>query len=123
MSKAHEVRLKFHAELEAPPALRRFGSGWISGVSGCVLGLAGLFLVLSLRAPGLFSMSHVRTLHDHTWFRLVIHFTLPVAFALSSTVYLARTTFRRINGLQVTACRDTRCQMDTGHSSNTRLRG
>ena len=60
MSKLREARLKLRDELEAPPALRRFGSGWISGVLGVVLGLAGLFLVISLRAPGAFSMPEVR---------------------------------------------------------------
>lgn len=84
MNKVHDARLKIRAELEAPPALRRFGSGWTSGVLGFILGLAGLFLVLSLRAPGLFSMTEVRALHDHTWFRLVIHFLLLAAFALSA---------------------------------------
>jgi len=52
MSALHEARLKLRAELEAPPTLRRFGSGWISGVLGLVLGVACLLLVLSLRAPG-----------------------------------------------------------------------
>jgi hypothetical protein len=56
VSKLHDVRLMLRGELEAPPALRRFGSGWISGVLGFVLGLAGLALVLVLRAPGWFSM-------------------------------------------------------------------
>jgi hypothetical protein len=37
MSKLHEARLKLRGELEATPALRRFGSGWISGVLGLVL--------------------------------------------------------------------------------------
>jgi len=54
VSKLHEARLKLRGELEAPPALRQFGSGWISGVLGLVLGVAGLLLVLALRAPGLF---------------------------------------------------------------------
>ena len=45
--------MKLRGELEAPPAARRFGSGWISGVLGFVLGLAGFLLVLSLRAPRL----------------------------------------------------------------------
>jgi len=84
MSKLHQVRLKVRAELEVPEGLRRFGSGWISGVLGLVLGLAGLFLVLSLRAPGLFSMPEIRALHGQSWFRLVIHFVLLSAFALSA---------------------------------------
>src|SRR5262245_23587811 len=84
MSKTHEVRLKLRGELEAPPALRRFGSGWISGVLGFILGLGGLFLVVSLRAPGEFSMPEIRALHEHPWFRLVIHCLLLAAFGLSA---------------------------------------
>ena len=45
---------KVISELEAPDALRRLGQGWISGTLGLVLGIAGLGLVLSLRAPGTF---------------------------------------------------------------------
>jgi len=84
MSKVHEARLKLRSELEAPPALRRFGSGWISGVSGLVLGLAGLFLVISLRVPGLLAVPELRTLHTNPWFRVGLHFLLLSAFALSA---------------------------------------
>ena len=80
----HETRLKLRSELEAPPALRQFGSGWISGVAGLVLGVAGFFIVLSLRAPGLFSMTELRPLHDHVAFRAGLHLLLLAAFALSA---------------------------------------
>ncbi|HXJ57908.1 MAG TPA: sterol desaturase family protein [Verrucomicrobiae bacterium] len=92
MSKLHQVRLRVRGELEVPAALRRFGSGWISGVLGLVLGLAGLFLVLSLRAPGLFSMPEVRAMHGQHWFRLVIHFVLLTAFGLSGLSLALRRT-------------------------------
>jgi hypothetical protein len=42
MSWLQNKRQHLRSELEAPSALRRFGSGWISGVLGLVLGLAGL---------------------------------------------------------------------------------
>ncbi|GEM_PF-2280247 len=32
MRRLHETRLKIRSELEAPPALRKFGSGWISSM-------------------------------------------------------------------------------------------
>src|SRR6185436_18745660 len=92
MSKLQELRRNIRAELEVPPALRAFGSGWLSGVLGLVLGLAGLFLVLSLRAPGLFSMPEVRALHGQHWFRLVIHFVLLTAFGLSGLSLALRRT-------------------------------
>ncbi|MDB6109288.1 MAG: sterol desaturase [Pedosphaera sp.] len=84
MSKIHEARLKLRGELEAPPALRRFGSGWISGVLGLVLGVGGLLLVISLRAPGLFTMPEVRGLEGNPWFRLGLHVLLLGAFAFSA---------------------------------------
>jgi len=84
MNPLHEARLSLRRELEAPAALRRFGSGWISGVLGLVLGVAGLLLVLSLRAPGLFAMAETRAFQDAVWFRLALHILLLAAFALSA---------------------------------------
>lgn len=90
MSKIHESRNRLRGELEAPSALRRFGSGWISGVIGLVLGVAGLLLVMSLRAPGLFSMPELRALHVNTWFRLGLHGILLAAYALSALSLVLR---------------------------------
>jgi sterol desaturase/sphingolipid hydroxylase (fatty acid hydroxylase superfamily) len=84
MGKIHETRLKLRGELEAPPALRRFGTGWVSGVLGLVFGIGGLLLVISLRAPGLFTMPEVRGLEGNAWFRFGLHFLLIGAFALSA---------------------------------------
>ncbi|HEY1109985.1 MAG TPA: sterol desaturase family protein [Opitutaceae bacterium] len=77
-------REKLRRELEGADTLRRFGSGWISGVLGLVLGLGGFLLVLSLRAPGSLSMAEIRALHGHGWFRLVVHVVLLAAFVLSA---------------------------------------
>ena len=90
MSKLHDVRMKVRGELEAPPALRRFGSGWISGVLGLVLGVAGLLLVISLLAPGLFSIPETQNLRDNPWYRIGIHFTLIAAFAFSALSLVLR---------------------------------
>ena len=57
--------MKVRGELEAPPALRRFGSGWISGVLGLVLGVAGLLLVICLLAPGLLTIPETQMLRDN----------------------------------------------------------
>jgi sterol desaturase/sphingolipid hydroxylase (fatty acid hydroxylase superfamily) len=84
MSRIQRARAKLRRELEAPPAVRRFGSGWISGVLGLVLGVAGLLLVISLRAPGLFAMPEVRGLHGHVAFRIGLHVLLLAAFSLSA---------------------------------------
>jgi hypothetical protein len=86
MSKVHEARLRLRSELEAPPVLRRFGSGWISGV-WVVLSLAGLFL--SLRVPGC-SPFGLRNLHTSPLFRVRLHLLLLSAFALSTVTALRR---------------------------------
>jgi sterol desaturase/sphingolipid hydroxylase (fatty acid hydroxylase superfamily) len=90
VSQLHDVRLKIRQELEAPPALRRFGSGWVSGVLGLVLGVAGLLLVVSLRAPGQFSMPEIRALHAQAWFRLVLHGILLAGFACAALSLVLR---------------------------------
>jgi sterol desaturase/sphingolipid hydroxylase (fatty acid hydroxylase superfamily) len=90
MSRLHEARLVLRGELEAPPGLRRFGSGWISGVLGLVLGVAGLALVLSLRAPGTFATPEISALHEKPGFRFAIHAVLIAAFALSVLSLLLR---------------------------------
>ena len=41
-----EKRLDLRGELEAPSALRRFGSGWISGVLGLVLVVIVVLLLM-----------------------------------------------------------------------------
>jgi sterol desaturase/sphingolipid hydroxylase (fatty acid hydroxylase superfamily) len=90
MSKIKDARMKLRGELEAPPALRRFGSGWISGVLGLVLGVAGLLLVISLIAPGVFAIPETQTLRNNPWYRFGIHFTLIAAFALSALSLVLR---------------------------------
>jgi len=75
--------MQLRQELEAPPALRRFGSGWISGVLGLVLGVGGLLLVISIHFPGALAMPETRPLQQNLWFRLGLHVTLVSAFALA----------------------------------------
>ena len=84
MSKLHEARLKLRSELEAPTALRKFGSGWISGVLGLVLGIAAFALVLALLMPGTFSIPETHGLYGNVWFRVGLHGLLLVAFGLSA---------------------------------------
>src|SRR5215469_6153426 len=84
MSKLHEARMRLRGELEAPAALRRFGSGWISGVLGLVFGLAGLGLVLALRMPGQLSVPETHNLYANPWFRVGLHLLLLTAFGLSA---------------------------------------
>jgi sterol desaturase/sphingolipid hydroxylase (fatty acid hydroxylase superfamily) len=83
VNKLQEARLKLRSELEAPPALRRFGSGWISGVLGVVLGIAGFSLVLALRLPGTFAIPETQGLYENPWFRVGLHLLLLAAFGCS----------------------------------------
>ena len=84
MSKLHDVRMKVRGELEAPPALRRFGSGWISGVLGLVLGIAGLLLVISLLVPGVLAIPETQPIRNNPWHRIGLHVLLLAAFGLSA---------------------------------------
>ena len=105
MSKIEDARMKLRGELEAPPALRRFGSGWISGVLGLVLGVAGLLLVISLIAPGIFAIPQTEVLRDNPWYRIAIHLTLIAAFALSVlSLVLRRDRTLGTCGVAVTLC-------------------
>lgn len=83
MKLVQKSRLAIRAELEAAPNLRRFGSGWISGVIGLVLGVASLALVLVLRFPGIFSMAELTPMQNQGWYRLVLFGLLFIAFSSS----------------------------------------
>ena len=86
----HETRLKLRRELEAPPALRKFGSGWISGVLGMMLGLAALGGVLMMRFPGVFVMKESAALVAHPGFRTGMMALMVLAFLLSMLSLLLR---------------------------------
>ena len=47
--------------------MRRFGSAWISGVLGLVLGVAALLLVVALRLPLAFSVLNLQNLYGKEW--------------------------------------------------------
>lgn len=80
MNPITKARVHIRRELEAPPALRQFGSGWLSGVLGIVFGLAGLFSVLMMRFPGVFTMSELAAIHQHPAFRFFVFGLLVLAF-------------------------------------------
>jgi sterol desaturase/sphingolipid hydroxylase (fatty acid hydroxylase superfamily) len=70
--------------MEAPAALRKFGSGWVSGILAFVLGLGGFFLVLCLRLPGVFTMPEMQKLEASAPFHLALQVLLIVSFLLSA---------------------------------------
>lgn len=77
-------------DLEAPVAVRKAGSGWYSGFFGLLLGLAGLGMVIALRWPGLFAMPELEIVRQYGGFRIIVHLTLIVAYALALLSLLLR---------------------------------
>ena len=84
------LRQRLSAELNMPRAGRPIGSGWISGTAALVLGLAGLFVVICLHYPALFTVPQLRFIGDFGWFRPLLHFTLIFAYALALVSLLLR---------------------------------
>jgi sterol desaturase/sphingolipid hydroxylase (fatty acid hydroxylase superfamily) len=90
MNPIHETRLHLRRELEAPPALRKFGSGWISGVLGMMLGLASLGAVVMMRFPGVFVMKESAALVAHPGFRTGMLVLMVLAFLFAMLSLLLR---------------------------------
>jgi sterol desaturase/sphingolipid hydroxylase (fatty acid hydroxylase superfamily) len=78
------------ADLEAPIAVRRFGSGWFSGFFALLLATIGLGLVAALRWPQLFAMPEMDLLRSWSGFRLVVHLVLLGSYALALLSLLLR---------------------------------
>ena len=77
-------------DLEAPIAVRRFGSGWFSGFFGLLLAISGLFLVAALRWPELLSTPELAAFEAAPWFRAVVHLVLLTSYALALLSLLLR---------------------------------
>lgn len=90
MNSLHETRLKIRRELEAPPTLRKFGSGWISGVLGLVFGFASLGFVVMMRLPGVFIMKEDAAFIGSPGFRIGLLFLMMFAFGFSFLNLLLR---------------------------------
>lgn len=70
-------------DLEAPPAVRGFGSGWFSGFFGIVLAVIGLCFVAALRWQMTFAMPELTAIRDWSGFRALVHVTLLAAYGLA----------------------------------------
>lgn len=99
MNKILKTRLQLRHELEAPPLLRKFGSGWTSGVIGFVFGVAALLMVIAMRVPGAFSVPQIQSLHQNHWFRLGLFLILLGAFLASLLSLVLRRNQTLILGL------------------------
>lgn len=70
-------------DLEAPPAVRGFGSGWFSGFFAIVLAVIGLCFVAALRWQMTFAMPELTAIRDWSGFRALVHATLLSAYGLA----------------------------------------
>jgi hypothetical protein len=85
-----KLRLAIRNDLEVPEELRRFGSGWLSGVAALVLGIASLCLLLGERLQGVFSTQMLAPLYALPQFTLIIQGLLVASFILACTNLILR---------------------------------
>lgn len=78
-------------ELQAPVALRRFGSGWYSGFFGLLFAISGFAMVLVLRYPGWLGSPELAMVRDSSTFRPAVHAVILAAYALAVISLLLRT--------------------------------
>ena len=76
------VRKKLREELEAPPELRRFGSGWLAGTLALAFALGALGGVLILRQPALLGMPELAMLRDGAALKPILILVMLAAFFL-----------------------------------------
>jgi len=69
---------------------RDFGTGWLSGILGIVLGLLALFAVLCLHFPQFLTLPELRSRYPLEWVRLGIDVGLLAAMALAGLSMLLR---------------------------------
>ncbi|MFC3099379.1 sterol desaturase family protein [Altererythrobacter lauratis] len=74
----------------ADNAPRRFGTGWISGVLGVVLGLLAVFAVLCLHFPQYLTLPELRSLYPLVLVRLAIDAAILLVLALAGLSLLLR---------------------------------
>ncbi|SFR96455.1 sterol desaturase family protein [Sphingomonas jatrophae] len=77
-------------DLQAPMAVRGFGSGWFAGFFALVLAIAGCAMVIALRWPGWFAMPELAMVREWRSFRIVVHGVLLASYALALLSLLLR---------------------------------
>jgi sterol desaturase/sphingolipid hydroxylase (fatty acid hydroxylase superfamily) len=70
-------------ELEAPRDVRKFGSGWLSGILALVAACASVLLVISFLFPGAFNTPELQKAHDSGLLRIAVHIMLIASFLLA----------------------------------------
>ena len=77
------LRKSLRSELEAPPELRAFGTGWAAGVLAFAFSLGALCLVLLMRQPKLFGMPELAVLQNMAWLKPALFVTMIIGFLLA----------------------------------------
>lgn len=77
-------------DLESHVAVRRFGSGWLSGFFALLFAIVGFGLVIALRFPDWFSTPELAVVRDWGGFRTIIHLILLASYALALLSLLLR---------------------------------
>src|SRR5688500_10112134 len=81
---------RLERDLQAPIAVRGFGSGWFAGFFGLLLAIAGLCLVASMRWPEWFATPELAAMTQWRSFRIVVHAVLLSAYAVALLRLLLR---------------------------------
>jgi sterol desaturase/sphingolipid hydroxylase (fatty acid hydroxylase superfamily) len=90
MALISRYRQLLRSDLEAPEVERQFGRGWISGVAALVLAISGLFLVICLRFPNLFTFDKLRGIYAYPAFHIVLQIWLIAAFIMAAISLILR---------------------------------
>jgi sterol desaturase/sphingolipid hydroxylase (fatty acid hydroxylase superfamily) len=77
-------------DLEAPPEMRRFGSGWFAGFFALLFAVSGFAMVVALRFPAVLTTPELQIVRDWPGFRAAIHALLLSSYALALLSLLLR---------------------------------
>lgn len=90
MAKKQGILKQLAKDLEAPPEVRRFGSGWLAGFFAVVMAIAGLGMVIALRFPEWFATPELQAVKEWSGFRGAVHLLLLGSYALALLSLLLR---------------------------------
>ena len=90
MNSIRKQHIRLCRELEAPAALRAFGSGWLSGTLSIALAIAALGLVLAYRFPGIFATKELLDAIPNGALRIGLILTIISAYLLAILSILLR---------------------------------
>lgn len=90
MAKKQGILKQLAKDLEAPPEVRRFGSGWLAGFFAVLMAITGLAMVIALRFPEWFATPELQAVKEWTGFRGALHLLLLGSYALALLSLLLR---------------------------------